>query len=56
MRMRPNEKNPKLIYRKAIYEGFIQFATFIVDNQFTFTNKSSYDSFMKDYAQIKIQT
>lgn len=54
MRMRPNEKNPKLIYRK--YEGFIQFVTFIVDNQFTSTIESSYDSFMKDYAQIKIQT
>lgn len=47
---------PKHVYRKVIYEGFMQFATFIIDNQFTFTHESSYDSFMKDYEQIKKQS
>jgi len=39
----------KHIYKKVIYEGFMQFTTFIVDNQITFTHESSYDSFIEDY-------
>ncbi|PAE28005.1 hypothetical protein CHI07_16545, partial [Paenibacillus sp. 7884-2] len=40
---------PKDEYSKAIIEGFLAFGEFIVNNQFSFSEESSYSSFVQDY-------
>lgn len=44
---------PKDEYSKAIIEGFLAFGEFIVNNQFSFSEESSYWSFVQDYNSIK---
>ncbi|MFS0656876.1 hypothetical protein [Bacillus sp. 179-C3.3 HS] len=40
-------------YSKVIREGFLAFGEFIVNNQFTFSEESSYSSFVQDYKALK---
>ncbi|KGA96631.1 hypothetical protein AJ85_21605 [Alkalihalobacillus alcalophilus ATCC 27647 = CGMCC 1.3604] len=44
---------PKDEYFKAIIEGFLSFGDFIINNQFSFSEESSYSSFVQDYQALK---
>lgn len=44
---------PKDEYSKAIIEGFLAFGEFIINNQFSFSEESSYSSFVQDYKALK---
>lgn len=44
---------PKDEYSKTIIEGFLTFGKFIINNQFPFSEESSYLSFVQDYQALK---
>lgn len=44
---------PKDEYSKTIIEGFLTFGEFIINNHFSFSEESSYLSFVQDYKALK---
>ncbi|AYV71839.1 hypothetical protein M1D49_19530 [Bacillus sp. PK3-056] len=44
---------PKDEYSKAIIEGFLAFGEFLINNQYSFSEESSYSSFIQDYKALK---
>lgn len=44
---------PKKEYIKLVKEGFLKFGEYILDNQFSFSEESSFPSFVDDYKKIR---